>query len=182
TLPRLRLLRLRQPGDGDGSLHGQGADGRTRRGCRLNQGGLPDVRAGQPGVLREGRLGAGGSTLLLAAAAAHALAELRLSTNDKVPPMGKKTASEETLKPDPRYGSTLASKFTNCLMWQGKKATAQRIFYGAMDQIKKRMPDLNPIEVFTQAGENVKPTGEVRPKRGGGAPDPGPSGRASRRG
>ena len=83
--------------------------------------------------------------------------------------MGKKTASEETLKPDPRYGSTLASKFTNCLMWQGKKATAQRIFYGAMDQIKKRMPDLNPIEVFTQAVENIKPTVEVRSKRVGGA-------------
>ena len=83
--------------------------------------------------------------------------------------MGKKTASEETLKPDPRYGSLLASKFVNCLMWQGKKATAQRIFYGAMDQIKKRMPDLNPIDVFTQAVENVKPSVEVRSKRVGGA-------------
>jgi small subunit ribosomal protein S7 len=83
--------------------------------------------------------------------------------------MGKKTASEETLKPDPRYGSVLASKFVNCLMWQGKKATAMRIFYGAMDQIKKRMPDLNPIDVFTQAVENVKPSVEVRSKRVGGA-------------
>jgi small subunit ribosomal protein S7 len=83
--------------------------------------------------------------------------------------MGKKTASEMTLKPDPRYGSILASKFVNCLMWQGKKATAMRIFYGAMDQIKKRMPDLNPIDVFTQAVENVKPSVEVRSKRVGGA-------------
>ena len=83
--------------------------------------------------------------------------------------MGKQTASATTLKPDPRYGSVLASKFTNCLMWQGKKATAQRIFYGAMDQIKKRMPDLNPIDVFTQAVENVKPSVEVRSKRVGGA-------------
>ncbi len=81
----------------------------------------------------------------------------------------KRTASADTLKPDPVYNSKLASKFMNCLMWQGKKATAQRIFYGAMDQIKKRMPDTNPIEVFTQAVEHVKPPIEVRSKRVGGA-------------
>ena len=78
-------------------------------------------------------------------------------------------ASAETLKPDPIYGSKLAAKFINCLMWQGKKATSMRIFYGAMDQIKKRMPDLNPIDVFTQAVEHVKPSVEVRSKRVGGA-------------
>ena len=83
--------------------------------------------------------------------------------------MGRKTASATTLQPDPVYGSKLASKFINCLMWQGKKATSQRIFYGAMAQIKKRMPDVNPIDVFTQAVENVKPTIEVRSKRVGGA-------------
>ncbi len=83
--------------------------------------------------------------------------------------MGKRTASATTLKPDPRYGSKLASKFINCLMWGGKKPTAQRIFYDAMDQIKKRMPDADPIEVFTQAVENIKPTVEVRSKRVGGA-------------
>ena len=83
--------------------------------------------------------------------------------------MGKRTASAETLKPDPVHHSDLASKFINCLMWQGKKATAQRIFYGALDQIKKRMPDAEPIEVFTQAVEHVKPTVEVRSKRVGGA-------------
>src|SRR2546427_1739183 len=81
----------------------------------------------------------------------------------------KRTASYDTLKPDPRYGSKLASKFINCLMWQGKKPTAMRIFYGALDQIKKRMPDANPIDVFTQAVENVKPPIEVRSKRVGGA-------------
>src|SRR6202049_4777486 len=81
----------------------------------------------------------------------------------------KRTASETTLKPDPRYDNKLASKFINCLMWQGKKTTAQRIFYGALDQIKKRMADANPIEVFTQAVEHVKPTVEVRSKRVGGA-------------
>ena len=81
----------------------------------------------------------------------------------------KRTASATTLQPDPRFGSKLASKFINCLMWQGKKPTAQRIFYDAMDQIKKRMPDANPIDVFTQAVENVKPSVEVRSKRVGGA-------------
>ena len=83
--------------------------------------------------------------------------------------MGKRTASATTLQPDPRHGSVLASKFTNCLMYDGKKATAQRIFYGALDQIKKRMPDLDPINVFTQAVEHVKPSVEVRSKRVGGA-------------
>ncbi len=83
--------------------------------------------------------------------------------------MGKRTASTETLKPDPRHGSKLASKFINCLMWGGKKQTAQRAFYGALDQIKKRMPDADPIEVFTQAVEHVKPIVEVRSKRVGGA-------------
>src|SRR5262245_61793276 len=83
--------------------------------------------------------------------------------------MGKRTASATTLKPDPVYHSELASKFINCLMWGGKKATAMRIFYGALAQIKKRMPDAEPIDVFTQAVENVKPSVEVRSKRVGGA-------------
>src|SRR5882724_7321234 len=81
----------------------------------------------------------------------------------------KRTASEMTLKADPRYNSRLASKFINCIMWAGKKATAMRVFYGALDQIKKRLPDANPIDVFTQAVENVKPSVEVRSKRVGGA-------------
>jgi len=83
--------------------------------------------------------------------------------------MKKRTASYDMLKPDSVYNSELASKFINCLMWGGKKATAMRLFYGAMDQIKKRMPDANPIDVFHQAVENVKPTVEVRSKRVGGA-------------
>src|ERR1051326_870565 len=82
--------------------------------------------------------------------------------------MGRRTASAATLMVDPVYGSKLASKFINCLMWQGKKATAQRIFYGAMDQIKKRMPDANPIDVFTQAVETVRPPVGVRSRRVGG--------------
>ena len=82
---------------------------------------------------------------------------------------GKRTASAASLKPDPRFNSVLASKFINCLMWQGKKATAQRIFYDAMEQIKKRLPEANPIDVFTNAVENVKPPVELRSRRVGGA-------------
>jgi small subunit ribosomal protein S7 len=81
----------------------------------------------------------------------------------------KRTASATQLKPDARYHSKLATKFINCLMWDGKKPTAQRIFYDAMDQIKKRMGDVDPIDVFTQAVEHVKPTVEVRSRRVGGA-------------
>jgi small subunit ribosomal protein S7 len=80
-----------------------------------------------------------------------------------------RTASSTTLKPDVRFGSLLASKFINCLMYDGKKATATRVFYGALEQIQKRMPDISPIDVFTQAVENVKPTVEVRSRRVGGA-------------
>ena len=83
--------------------------------------------------------------------------------------MGRITASRTHLKPDPKYGSELAGKFINCMMWSGKKATAQRIFYDALDEIKSRMGEKEPIEVFLQAVENVKPHIEVRSKRVGGA-------------
>jgi small subunit ribosomal protein S7 len=83
--------------------------------------------------------------------------------------MGRITASRTHLAPDPKFGSLLAGKFINCMMWNGKKATAQRAFYLAMDEVKKKIPDQEPIEVFTQAVENVKPQVEVRSKRVGGA-------------
>ncbi len=83
--------------------------------------------------------------------------------------MGRITASRTQLKPDPKFDSILASKFINCLMWDGKKTTAQAVFYNALDEIKKRVPDVESIEVFTTAVENVKPHIEVRAKRGGGA-------------
>lgn len=83
--------------------------------------------------------------------------------------MARITASRKQLKPDPLHGSALAAKFINCLMVDGKKSTAQRVFYDALDVIKERMPEEEPIEVFTQAVENVKPAIEVRSKRVGGA-------------
>ena len=83
--------------------------------------------------------------------------------------MGRITSSRTQLKPDPRFDSVLASKFINCLMWDGKKTIAQAVFYDALDEIKRRIPDQESIEVFNQAIENVKPQIEVRSKRVGGA-------------
>jgi small subunit ribosomal protein S7 len=81
----------------------------------------------------------------------------------------KATASLEQLKPDPKFNSKLAGKFINCLMWQGKKSTAQNIFYDAMDIIAEKEKSKPPIEVFETALNNVKPMIEVRSKRVGGA-------------
>jgi small subunit ribosomal protein S7 len=83
--------------------------------------------------------------------------------------MGRITASRKQLKPDPKFDSLLASKFINCLMNDGKKTVAQAIFYNALDEIQTRVPDVEPLEVFTTAIENVKPHIEVRSKRVGGA-------------
>ena len=83
--------------------------------------------------------------------------------------MGRITASRKQLKPDSRYNSLLASKFINCLMHKGKKTVAQKIFYTAMDDLNQRLPDVDPLDVFTAAIENVKPHIEVRSKRVGGA-------------
>jgi small subunit ribosomal protein S7 len=80
-----------------------------------------------------------------------------------------RTASYTKLIPDTRYNSLLLSKFINCLMYDGKKSRATRVVYDALEQIKKRMPDVDPIEVFKGAIENVKPTLEVRSRRVGGA-------------
>jgi small subunit ribosomal protein S7 len=83
--------------------------------------------------------------------------------------MGKITASRTSLRPDPRHNSLLASKFINCLMYDGKKTTAQGVFYNALEEIAKKINDRPAIEVFEQAIENVKPYIEVRSKRVGGA-------------
>ena len=79
------------------------------------------------------------------------------------------TASEKQLKLDPKYNSKLVSKFINCLMWDGKKSTAQRIMYDAMVVIEKRVKDSEPLDVFEKAVNNVKPMIEVRSKRVGGS-------------
>ena len=81
----------------------------------------------------------------------------------------KFTASSTQLKPDPRFNSRLVSKFVNCLMHDGKKSIAMTLFYDAMDIVHKRLPDLDPGEVFHTAIENVKPQIGVRSRRVGGA-------------
>lgn len=81
----------------------------------------------------------------------------------------KYKSPDRFLKADPRFNSKLVSKFVNCLMWEGKKSAAQDVFYGAMDEIGQRVKDVQPIEVFNKAVNNVKPLIEVRSKRVGGA-------------
>jgi len=83
--------------------------------------------------------------------------------------MGRITASRKQLKGDPRFDSLLISKFINCLMGDGKKTIAQTVVYDALDVIKEKMPNEEPVEVFLQAVEHVKPYIEVRSKRVGGA-------------
>ncbi len=84
--------------------------------------------------------------------------------------MAKKfTASNEQLKPDSRYNSRLVTKFINCMMWDGKKSTAQDVFYEAMDLVAGKIKGVPPLEIFETAINNVKPLLEVRSKRVGGA-------------
>ena len=83
--------------------------------------------------------------------------------------MKRFTASNRQLQADPRYNSKLVSKFVNCLMLDGKKSTAQQIFYDAMNLIGEKIQDAEALEVFEKAINNVKPLIEVRSKRVGGA-------------
>jgi small subunit ribosomal protein S7 len=84
--------------------------------------------------------------------------------------MAKKfTASSVQLKPDPKFNSKLVSKFVNCMMLDGKKSTAQQIFYDAMEIVGGKLKDVPPVEIFETAINNVKPLLEVRSKRVGGA-------------
>ena len=70
--------------------------------------------------------------------------------------------------PDPIFNSTLVEKFVNSMMWEGKKNTAQGIFYDAMDKLKERTSD-DPLKSFKKAVENAKPLLEVKTRRVGGA-------------
>ncbi|MBZ5700166.1 MAG: 30S ribosomal protein S7 [Acidobacteriia bacterium] len=69
---------------------------------------------------------------------------------------------------DSVFGSDLVQKFINSMMWDGKRSNAQRIFYGAMDQIAQKTND-DPLKTFKKAVENVKPVLEVKSRRVGGA-------------
>ncbi|MGB0714363.1 MAG: 30S ribosomal protein S7 [Phycisphaerae bacterium] len=79
------------------------------------------------------------------------------------------TQSQAQMRPDSRYNSLMVSKFINGIMLDGKKSTATRAFYNAMDIVEKRIKDVPPLEVFETAVNNCKPNVEVRSKRVGGS-------------
>ena len=76
---------------------------------------------------------------------------------------------EQHLKPDPVYQDLDVAKFISCIMHDGKRSTAERIFYEALKIVEGRITEREPIEVFRQGVDNVKPMVEVRSKRVGGA-------------
>ena len=83
--------------------------------------------------------------------------------------MRRHRAETHEFAPDARYGSVLVTHLTNIIMSRGKKSTAQRTVYGALDQIKEQAEGKDPIEVFQAALENIKPKVEVKSRRVGGA-------------
>ncbi len=81
----------------------------------------------------------------------------------------RKSAVKREVLPDPIYNDIVVTKFVNKMMFDGKKATAQGIFYGALDELKAKITEEEPLTVFKKALENVKPQIEVRSRRVGGA-------------
>jgi small subunit ribosomal protein S7 len=82
--------------------------------------------------------------------------------------MRKRRAEKRDVLPDPIYKSKVVTRLINAVMKSGKKGTAEKILYGAFDQIKARTGE-EPIEVFEQALENIKPALEVKNRRVGGS-------------
>jgi len=82
--------------------------------------------------------------------------------------MRRRKSEQHEFAPDARYGSDLVTHLVNIIMSRGKKSTAQRTVYGALDQIKEQTGE-EPIAVFQQALENIKPKVEVKSRRVGGA-------------
>ncbi len=83
--------------------------------------------------------------------------------------MRKKRAKKRLLTPDPKFGSTTVTRFVNNLMLDGRKNTAFKVFYDAMDSISEKITDESSIQVFEKSLENVMPNVEVRSRRIGGA-------------
>ncbi len=80
----------------------------------------------------------------------------------------RREVPKRQILPDPKFGSETLAKFVNILMLDGKKSTAEKITYGALDLIAERTNE-DPLEVFENALENVRPTVEVKSRRVGGA-------------
>ena len=92
--------------------------------------------------------------------------EFYMKEGSKVPRRGNVPKRE--VLPDPLYNSILVTKLTNSIMLDGKKGVAQKVVYGAFDIIKEKT-DKDPMEVYTQALENIMPSLEVKARRVGGA-------------
>ncbi len=82
--------------------------------------------------------------------------------------MRKRRAEKREVLSDPIYNSKLVTKLINQIMKDGKRGTAEKILYGAFDQIKEKTKQ-DPMEVFTKAMENIKPALEVKSRRVGGS-------------
>ncbi|WP_459925840.1 30S ribosomal protein S7 [Desulfatiferula olefinivorans] len=80
----------------------------------------------------------------------------------------RREVPQRKIMPDSRYNSELVSRFIACIMTQGKKSTAEKIFYGAFDIVESKTGE-NPLEVFEKAMDNVKPAIEVKSRRVGGS-------------
>ena len=80
----------------------------------------------------------------------------------------KRKAPVRKIYSDPKYGSKVISKFINSIMYDGKRSTAERILYTALDKIKETKKE-DPLKVFNTAISNVRPNIEVRSRRVGGA-------------
>ncbi len=83
--------------------------------------------------------------------------------------MRRRKAEKRTTTPDVRYNSDIIARLINTVMERGKKSIAQGIVYAALDTIKEKKADMDPLEVFMQALENVKPRLEVKSRRVGGS-------------
>ena len=80
----------------------------------------------------------------------------------------KKQAPKRIFYPDAKYSSSVLAKFINFVMYDGKKATSEKIIYGALEKIKNKTKD-DPIKIFNEAIANIRPNLEVRSRRVGGA-------------
>ena len=83
--------------------------------------------------------------------------------------MRRRRAERREPLPDPKYNSVVLGKFMNMVMERGKKSIAEKIVYGALDEIKEKVKDKDPLEVFMQALDNARPLLEVKSRRIGGA-------------
>jgi len=82
--------------------------------------------------------------------------------------MRRRAAEKREVNPDPKFNDLVVTKFINCLMEDGKRSVAEAIFYSALDRLQQRS-GRDPLELFHEAVDNVKPTLEVKSRRVGGA-------------